>query len=32
MTQAVEGKLWGLQAKIKELEWKSEVADGKTQT
>ena len=31
ITRAVEGKLQGVQAEVKELERKSEVADGKTQ-
>ena len=31
MTRAVEESLWGVQAKIQELERKFMVADGKTQ-
>ena len=31
MTREVEGKFWGVQTKIKELERKFKAADGKTQ-
>ena len=30
-TRVVEGKLWGVQAESKEMEWKFKAADGKTQ-